>query len=321
MIHFNKTCITGLEKKYVDQIVASGHLAGGGTFSQKCQQWFNKILGCDKSFMTPSCTAALEMAAILLDIKQGDEVILPSYTFVSTANAFALRGAWIKFIDVHPDTMNMDVNLIESAITKRTKAIVPVHYAGVSCDMDRLLEIAEKNSLYIIEDAAQAMMAKYKSEYVGVKGHLAAYSFHETKNYTSGGEGGLLIINDKQFSERAEIIREKGTNRSQFFRGEIDKYSWVDIGSSYLPGELQSAYLFAQLEVADEVLKKRLELWSKYYEGLSPLQDKGLIELPIVPDECQHNGHMFYLKCYDCVERSKLIGFLKKKRVSAILCK
>ncbi len=258
------------------------------------------------------------MAAILADIQPGDEVIMPSYTFVSTANAFVLRGATIVFVDIRPDTMNIDEMRIEAAITAKTKAIVPVHYAGVACEMDTIMSIATRHGLFVIEDAAQGMMSSYKGKPLGTIGHLGAYSFHETKNYTSGGEGGLLIINDPRFSERAEIIREKGTNRSQFLNGMVDKYSWVDIGSSYLPNELSAAYLWGQLEVADEINRRRLALWDTYYERLKPLEDAGVITLPTLPEGCRHNAHMFYIKVADITERSTLIDFLKKKGIAAV---
>jgi len=261
MINFNKPPYTGNEDNYVLDSMRSDKISGDGKYTQQCHQWFNEKLGCVKSLLTPNCTQALEMAAILIDIQPGDEVIMPSYTFVSTANAFVLRGAKVIFVDIRPDTMNIDEKLIEQAITKNTKAIVPVHYAGVACEMDTIMALAAKYNLYVIEDAAQGMMATYKGQPLGTIGHLGAYSFHETKNYTSGGEGGLLIINDETFVKRAEIIREKGTNRSQFFRGMVDKYSWVDLGSSYLPSDIQAAYLYGQLEKADDINYYRLSAW------------------------------------------------------------
>lgn len=281
----------------------SSAIAGDGNFSKKCQSWFEASLDCKKALLTPSCTHELEMSAILIDIQPGDEVIMPSYTFVSTANAFVLRGAKIVFVDVRLDTMNIDECLIEAAITDKTKAIVPVHYAGIGCEMDVVMEIANRFELFVIEDAAQGMMSKYKGRPLGTFGHLAAYSFHETKNYTSVGEGCLLVINDERFVNRAEIIREKGTNRSQFFRGMVDKYSWVDIGSSYLPGELQAAYLWGGLEKADEINSDRLCTWRHYYDSLYGLEQLGVIELPKVPDKCEHNAHMFYIKVKDLDER------------------
>jgi dTDP-4-amino-4,6-dideoxygalactose transaminase len=258
------------------------------------------------------------MAAMLLDIQPGDEVIMPSFTFVSTANAFVLRGAKIVFVDIRPDTMNIDEKLIEAAITSKTKAIVPVHYAGVGCEMDTIMDIAKRHGLYVIEDAAQGMMSTYKGIALGTFGQMAAYSFHETKNFTSGGEGGLLIINDEQYIQRAEIIREKGTNRSLFFRGMVDKYSWVDVGSSYLPSEIQAAYLWGQLEWADKILQNRLAIWNDYYVALSDLAQRRLIELPTIPADCQHNGHMFYLKAKDLEERSALLAHLKADDILAV---
>ncbi|MFN4219963.1 MAG: dTDP-4-amino-4,6-dideoxygalactose transaminase, partial [bacterium] len=310
-------CYTGNEDKYVLEAIRSDKLCGGGIFSQRCQKWFEENLPCRKALLTPSCTHALEMCAILLDIKEGDEVIMPSYTFVSTANAFVLRGARVVFVDIRPDTMNIDETKIENAITERTKAIVPVHYAGVSCEMDTIMKIAEKYGLYVIEDAAQGMMSKYKGRSLGTIGHLGTYSFHETKNYTSGGEGGLLIINDDKFIERAEIIREKGTNRSKFLRGMVDKYTWVDIGSSYLMNEVSAAFLWGNLEMIENVNNKRLAIWRKYYISLSDLQKEGYIDLPTVPEECVHNAHMFYIKVKDLDERTRLMSYLRGKGITA----
>ncbi len=318
MIPFNTPPHTGNEEQHVLTAIQQNKLSGDGHFSILCHQWFEQQLPCKKALLTPSCTQALEMAAILLDIKQGDEVIMPSYTFVSTANAFALRGATIVFIDIRPDTMNIDEALIEAAITPKTKAIVPVHYAGVACDMEAIMAIADKHSLWVVEDAAQGMMSSYKGKALGSIGHLGTFSFHETKNFTSGGEGGLLIINDESLIERAEIIREKGTNRNQFFRGMVDKYSWVDIGSSYLPSELQAAYLWGQLEVANKITESRLAIWQSYQEKLKPLEEKGYIELPNIPKDCQHNGHMFYFKVKNLPTRTRLIQFLSKKGVNAV---
>ena len=266
MIAFNKPPITGNEEQYIKEALLDTKLSGDGVFGHKCQQWFEKKLPCKKSLLTPSCTAALELSALLIDIQPGDEVIMPSYTFVSTANAFVLRGAKIIFIDIRPDTMNIDEDKIEKAITSKTKAIVVVHYAGVACEMDKIMNIAKDNNLYVVEDAAQAMMSSYKGKALGTIGHLGTFSFHETKNYTSGGEGGLLIVNDETFLSRSEVIREKGTNRSQFFRGQVDKYTWIDVGSSYLPSELQAAFLWGQLEVANEIILKRSKIWKNYYE-------------------------------------------------------
>ena len=317
MIPFNKPPFTGNEEKYVIEAMHSFAISGDGYFSKKCQSWFEEKLDRKKALLTPSCTHALEMSAILIDIQPGDEVIMPSYTFVSTANAFVLRGAKVVFVDVRPDTMNIDECLIEAAITHKTKAIVPVHYAGVGCEMDVIMEIANRYELFVIEDAAQGVMSKYKGRPLGTLGHLAAYSFHETKNYTSGGEGGLLVINDERFENWAEIIREKGTNRSQFFRGMVDKYTWVDIGSSYLPGELQAAYLWGGLEKADEINNNRLCTWCHYYDSLYDLEQLGFIDLPKVPEECEHNAHMFYIKVKDLDERKCLIKHMKQE---GILC-
>jgi len=317
-IPFNLPPHTGNEDQYVLAAMRSDKISGDGEFSRRCQRWFELQLGCQKALLTPSCTQALEMAAMLIDIQPGDEVIMPSYTFVSTANAFALRGAKIVFVDIRPDTMNIDESLIESAITPKTKAIVPVHYAGVGCEMATIMAIAERYGLFVIEDAAQGMSSTYKGRPLGSIGHLAAYSFHETKNCTSGGEGGLLIINDECFVERAEIIREKGTNRSQFFRGMVDKYTWVDLGSSYLPSELQAAYLWGQLEWADKIMQNRLVTWRAYRETLEDLEKEGLIELPTVPYQCEHNGHMFYLKANDFDKRTALLAHLKSDGIYAV---
>ena len=318
IITFNKPPYTGNEDQYVLEAMRSTKMAGDGPYTQNCHQWFETNLPCNKALLTPSCTHALELAAILINTQPGDEIIMPSYTFVSTANAFVLRGAKIVFVDIRPDTMNIDENKIEAAITDRTKAIVPVHYAGVACEMDTIMALAKKHNLFVIEDAAQGMMSTYKGKALGTIGHLGTYSFHETKNYTSGGEGGLLIINDDQFKERAEIIREKGTNRGQFFRGMVDKYSWVDIGSSYLPSELQAAYLWGQLEKADEINQNRLKTWNAYYNALLPLKEKFLIELPSVPDSCEQNAHMFYIKVKDIDVRTSLIQYLKDNGVIAV---
>jgi dTDP-4-amino-4,6-dideoxygalactose transaminase len=318
VIPFNKPPYAGTEDKYVLQAMRSDKISGDGYYGRKCQTWFEERLNCKKTLLTPSCTAALEMAAILIDIQPNDEVIMPSYTFVSTANAFVLRGAKIVFIDIRPDTMNIDETLIEAAITPKTKAIVPVHYAGVSCEMDVIMDIAERYNLFVIEDAAQGVMSSYKGKALGTIGHLGTYSFHETKNYTSGGEGGLLLINDEQFLQRAEIIREKGTNRSQFFRGQVDKYSWVDIGSSYLPSELQSAYLWGQLEKAGEINQNRLETWDAYYKAFKPLVKKGMLEVPIIPIDCKHNAHMFYLKLKTLTDRALFIRHMKRKNVLTV---
>ena len=318
MIPFNRPPYTCNEDQYVLAAMRSDKISGDGNFSHQCQTWFKEKLGCKKSLLTPSCTQALDMAAILLDIQPGDEVIMPSFTFVSTANAFVLRGAKIVFVDIRPDTMNMDEKLIEAAITPKTRAIVPVHYAGVACEMEAIMDIAHRHGLFVIEDAAQGMMSSYKNRALGTFGQMAAYSFHETKNFTSGGEGGLLIINDERYIQRAEIVREKGTNRSLFFRGMVDKYSWVDVGSSYLPSEIQAAYLWGQLEWADKITQSRLVTWNHYYEELSGLTQAGRIELPEIPADCQHNGHMFYLKAKDLEERTALLAHLKADEIHAV---
>ena len=318
MIPFNKPPFTGNEENYVLKSMKSSKISGDGEFTKKCTQWFEEKLECKKALLTTSCTHALEMAAILLDIQEGDEVIMPSYTFVSTANAFVLRGAKIIFVDIRPDTMNIDETKIEQAITPKTKAIVPVHYAGVGCEMDTIMDIANRHNLFVVEDAAQGMMSSYKGKALGTIGHLGAFSFHETKNYTSAGEGGLLIINDEKFIQRAEIIREKGTNRSLFFRGMVDKYSWVDVGSSYLMNDVSAAYLWGNLEKADEINENRLTTWQKYYDGLKELETKGVIELPTIPDECVQNAHMFYLKVKDLETRSELIEHLKENDIWSV---
>ncbi|WOH38983.1 dTDP-4-amino-4,6-dideoxygalactose transaminase [Thalassotalea fonticola] len=315
MIVFNKPPYTTNEDQYVLEAMRSGKMSGDGSFSERCHKWFDERLSCAKSLLTPNCTQALEMAAVLIDIKPNDEVIMPSYTFVSTANAFVLRGAKIVFVDIRQDTMNIDEKLIEKAITTKTKAIVPVHYAGVACEMDKIMSIADKYNLCVIEDAAQGMMATYKGKPLGTIGHLGTYSFHETKNYTSGGEGGILIINNPKYIERAEIIREKGTNRSSFFRGMVDKYSWVDLGSSYLPSDIQAAYLFGQLEKADVINTHRLRLWDEYNRILKPLLKKNVIELPTIPSKCVHNAHMYYIKVRDLETRTKLINYLRQNDI------
>jgi len=317
MIPFNVPPVTGEEEKYLKEVFKEGKFSGDGPFTKRCNLWFEKEFKAKKALLTTSCTHALEMAALLCDIKEGDEVIMPSYTFVSTANAFALRGAKIVFIDIRPDTMNMDENLIENAIGKKTKAIVPVHYAGVSCEMDKINEIAEKYSLFVIEDAAQGVMSEYKGKVLGTLSDIGCYSFHETKNYQCG-EGGAILVNNEAFIERSEIIREKGTNRSKFLRGQVDKYTWVDIGSSYLPSELNAAFLYAQLLNARKINEDRLKSWSVYYENLKELKEKGVLELPVVPKHCKHNAHMFYIKVENIEVRSKLIEFLKKEGILAV---
>lgn len=318
MISFNEPVYLEKSMEYVKKaILVNKHLNGDGEFSAKCASWLENHFQAEKIMLTTSCTHGLEMAALLCEIKPGDEVIMPSYTFVSTADAFVLRGAKIKFVDIEPQTMNINAQLIENAITERTKAIVPVHYAGVGCDMDAIMEIAKRHQLFVVEDAAQAVMAKYKGKYLGTIGDFGSYSFHETKNYTMG-EGGTININNSNYVERGEIIREKGTNRSKFFRGEIDKYSWVDIGSSYLPSELNAAYLYAQLEVADEINKKRLAIWDTYYSGLRDLQEQEYLKLPYIPQECEHNAHMFYIKLKDIEERTKMLEYLRDKGIYAV---
>jgi dTDP-4-amino-4,6-dideoxygalactose transaminase len=318
MIPFNKPPYTGNEEKYILESMSSSKISGDGDFTKKCHKWFEEKLQCKKVLLTTSCTHALEMAAILLDIKDGDEIIMPSYTFVSTANAFVLRGAKIVFVDIRPDTMNIDETKIEAAITMKTKVIVPVHYAGVSCEMDTIMDIALKYNLFVVEDAAQAMMSSYKGRPLGTIGHFGAFSFHETKNFTSAGEGGLLIINDKKFIERAEIIREKGTNRSLFFRGQVDKYSWVDIGSSYLMNDVSAAYLYGNIEKSQEITQERLKVWDKYYTGLKHLEAKGYISLSSVPKDCIHNAHMFYLKVNNLEERTALLKHLKTNDILSV---
>jgi dTDP-4-amino-4,6-dideoxygalactose transaminase len=313
-IEFNKPPFTGNEEKYVLESMKSNKISGDGEFTKRCHKWFEKKLGCEKALLTTSCTHALEMAAILIDIKEGDEVIMPSYTFVSTANAFVLRGAKIVFVDIRPDTMNIDETKIEIAITSKTKVIVPVHYAGVACEMDTIMRIAKKHNLFVVEDAAQGMMSKYKGKALGTIGDLGTYSFHETKNYTSAGEGGLLLINNKKYIEKAEIIREKGTNRSAFFRGMVDKYSWVDIGSSYLLSDMSTAYLWGQLQNVDKINQNRLNIWKQYYEGLQDID----IELPIIPKECAHNAHIFYIKVKNLKQRTALINYLASYKISAV---
>ena len=318
MISFNNPLILGNELIYIKEAIEENQkLCGDGIFTKKCNIWFEEKFNTPKALLTTSCTHALEMAAILIDIKPGDEVIAPSFTFVSTVNAFVLRGAKIVFVDIRPDTLNINENLIEAAITDKTKAIVPVHYAGVACEMDKIMEIAKKYNLYVIEDAAQGVMSTYKGQALGTIGDFGVYSFHETKNYTMG-EGGALLIQNKEHIERAEIIREKGTNRSKFFRGQIDKYSWVDVGSSYLPSELNAAYLYAQLEEAEKINEKRLTIWKQYFENLKKLAEKEFIELPTIPSGCEHNAHMFYIKCKDLEERSALIEYLKENEIMSV---
>lgn len=318
MIPFNAPTVVGSELDYMQSAMASGKLCGDGAFTRRCQQWMEQHFSTAKALLTPSCTASLELAALLLDIQPGDEVIMPSYTFVSTANAFVLRGARIVFVDIRRDTMNIDETQIEAAISHHTRAIVPVHYAGVACEMDTIMALADRYNLLVVEDAAQGVMSTYKGRALGTIGHLGCFSFHETKNYTAGGEGGALLINDRQLIERAEILREKGTDRSQFFRGMVDKYTWRDIGSSYLMSDLQAAYLWAQLEAAEQINQRRLMLWQHYYDALLPVARVGRIELPTIPAECQHNAHMFYIKLRDKADRNKLISWLAEAEILAV---
>lgn len=317
VIPFNRPPVPATCFKYLKQVIKSRGLSGDHEFTKRCNEWLRRESGARAAFLTTSGTHALEMAALLAGIKEGDEVIMPSFTFSSTANAFILRGAKIVFVDVRPDTMNIDEKLIPAAITRRTKAIVPVHYAGVACEMKPILDIAAAKGLFVIEDAAQALKSYYRGRALGGIGHFGAYSFHETKNYTCG-EGGAILIKDPAYILRAEIIREKGTNRSRFFRGEIDKYSWEDMGSSYLPSEINACFLYAQLEMADKILHNRLRTWSYYYNALKPLAISGKIELPHVPKDCSHNAHLFFVKARNLQERSRVISFLKDRGVAAL---
>ena len=317
-VPFNKPFIVGKELYYIAQaVIENRQIAGDGPFTKKCQTWLENHLGCHKTLLTHSCTAALEMAAILCDIQPGDEIIMPSFTFVSTANAFVLRGGVPVFVDIRPDNLNIDERLIGAAITPRTKAVVPVHYAGVPCAMDEIIDIAKKNNFFVIEDAAQALLSSYKGQFLGTIGDFGCVSFHETKNIISG-EGGALLINDPCSIERAEIIREKGTNRNKFFRGEIDKYTWVDIGSSFLPSELVGAFLHAQLEHAEEIINKRCNIFQQYLILLKPLEEKGLIRLPNLGNECSYNGHIFYVITRSLEERNQLINYLDSKGIKAV---
>lgn len=316
-IPFNIPPYIGTEDNYIKQAIMSRKICGDGEFTKKCNAKLEEITKSKKALITTSGTSALEMAALLADIQPGDEVIMPSYTFVSTANAFVLRGAKIVFVDIRPDTMNIDEKLIEAAVTEKTKAIAPVHYGGVSCEMDTICDIAKRHNLVVIEDAAQGVMSFYKGRALGSIGEFGCYSFHETKNY-SMGEGGAVLINHSEDVERAEIIREKGTNRSKFFRGQVDKYTWVDVGSSYLQSELNCAYLYAQIENPDIINNDRLNSWNTYYEMLKPLADKGCIELPFIPEGCTHNAHMFYIKTKDLAERTRLIAYLKQNGIGAV---
>lgn len=317
MINFNVPPFTGKELEYIRQAVEAQKICGDGAFTKKCSGWIEERTGTSKCLLTTSCTHATELAALLVDIHPGDEVIMPSYTFVSTADAFVLRGATAVFVDIRPDTMNIDEKKIEEAITPRTRAIAPVHYAGVACEMDTIMAIAREHGLYVIEDAAQCILAGYKGRALGTIGDLGCFSFHETKNL-SMGEGGALLIKDRKYIEKAEIIREKGTDRSRFFRGQVDKYRWMDQGSSYLPSDMNAAYLWAQLELADEITRARLERWEQYDRLLQPLEERGLLELPTIPEGCAHNGHMYYAKAKDLEERTRLLAFLKENGIWSV---
>lgn len=314
MIPFNVPPYVGTELEYVKQAVENHKICGDGPFTKKCHAWLEQNLPCQKALLTTSGTTALEMAAILCELKPGDEVILPSYTFSTTATAFVLAGAKLVFVDVRPDTMNIDEAKIEQAITSKTRVIVPVHYAGVACEMDTIMDIAKRYNLMVVEDAAQGVMSTYKGKALGTIGDFGCFSFHETKNY-SMGEGGALIINNPKYNDRAEIIREKGTNRSHFFRGQVDKYTWVDYGSSYLPSDMNAAYLWGQLEVADKINDNRLDTWHAYYDAFKYLEEDGFVKLPVIPEECKHNAHMFYLKCQNLEERTEFISFLKERDI------
>lgn len=316
MINFNVPPYIGKESEYIEQAIKNKKICGDGEYTKKCNKWIEEKSGVSKALLTTSCSTALDMAAILTEVGPGDEVILPSYTFVSTANAFVLRGATLVFVDIRPDTQNIDENLIEDAITDKTKVIVPVHYAGVSCEMDKILEIAKKHNLLVVEDAAQGVMSTYKGRALGSMGDYGCFSFHETKNY-SMGEGGALLIRDEDKVDRAEIIREKGTDRSRFLKGMVDKYTWVDMGSSFLPSELNAAYLLAELEEADKINNTRRAAWDTYYENLKCLEEAGKITLPVVPEGCEHNAHMFYVKTAGLEERTALSAFLKENGIGS----
>lgn len=317
MINFNVPPCVGNEMKYIQKCIDNQKICGDGVFTKMCSEWMEKKFDSPKSLLTTSCTTSTELAALLCNIQPGDEVICPSFTFVSTANPFVLRGAKIIFVDIRPDTMNINEDLIEAAITSKTKVIVPVHYAGVSCNMNKIMELAKQYNLFVVEDAAQGVMSTYNGKALGTIGDFGCFSFHETKNY-SMGEGGALLIRDKKNITKAEIIREKGTNRSQFIRGQVDKYTWQDMGSSILPSDILAAYLYAQLEIAEEINRNRIESWSKYYDLLTPLKQSGKLDLPYIPSDCVHNAHMFYIKCKDINERSKLIDYLKSCGIMAI---
>ncbi len=316
-IPFNRPFATGKELVYAAEVQRSHHLSGDGPFTKRCHQWIERQTGCAKALLTHSCTSALDLAALLLDIKSGDEVILPSFTFVSTANAFVLRGAVPVFVDIREDTLNLDERLIEAAITPRTRAIVPVHYAGVACEMDTIVAIARRHDLRIVEDAAQGVMASYKGRALGAIGDLGGFSFHETKNIHSG-EAGCLLLRDKDLVQRAEIMREKGTDRSRFFRGEVDKYTWQDVGSSFLPNEITAAFLWAQLEEAERITRERMAIWQRYHDRLAPLEQQGLLRRPIVPANCQHNGHLYYVLLSPEHDRQIVLDHLNANGVNAV---
>lgn len=317
MIDFNRPAFVGLELEYIQDAIHRGMLCGDGIYTKKCSQWMEKEFDVSRVMLTTSCTHALEMAAFLCDIQPGDEVIMPSYTFVSTADAFVLRGAKIVFVDIRPDTMNLDEKLIEQAITPKTKVIVPVHYAGVACEMDTIMDIAHRHGLKVVEDAAQGVDACYKGKALGTIGDFGCYSFHETKNFTMG-EGGALLFQKEEYLEKAEILREKGTDRSKFFRGQVDKYRWMDYGSSYLPSELNAAYLYAQLEAKDKIQKKRMEIYEYYHRNLADLAAEGKVEQPYVPQECEHNAHMYYLKVKDMKVRTRLLAYLRENGICSV---
>ena len=317
MINFNIPPFVGTELTYVQQAIDAHKICGDGQFTKKCNQWLEERFRAQKVLLTTSGTTALDMAALLCDLKPGDEVILPSFTFSSTATAFVLAGARLVFVDIRPDTMNIDETKIEAAITERTRVIVPVHYAGVACEMDTIMDIAKRHNLMVVEDAAQAVMSTYKGKALGTIGDFGCYSFHETKNY-SMGEGGALVINNPIYNERAEILREKGTNRSKFFRGQVDKYTWVDFGDSYLPSDMNAAYLWAQLQRADEINNDRLRTWNAYYQAFAPLAEAGKVELPTIPEGRVHNAHMFYIKCKDLEERTRLISYMKSNEIQCV---
>ena len=317
MINFNVPPYVGKEIEYIKDVISKRKICGDGEYTKKCNKWMEEKFNADKVLLTTSGTSALDLSMLLCDLKTGDEVILPSYTFSSTANAFAIYGAKLVFVDIRPDTMNIDETKIEAAITDKTRAIIVVHYAGVACEMDTIMDIAKRHNLLVVEDAAQGVMSKYKGKYLGTIGDMGCYSFHETKNY-SMGEGGAIIINNPEYIERAEILREKGTNRSKFYRGQVDKYTWVDIGDSFLPSELNAAYLWGQLEMAEEINDNRLNVWNRFYNAFKPLEEAGRVELPFIPTDCVHNAHMFYLKCKDLNERTAFISFMKEKGVQCV---